>query len=292
MTTVHSYSVGNGDMFSIRHNSDSFTIIDCCVTDDNRENIYDLLRRQRVGKNIPRFISTHPDEDHLRGLEDLDATYPITNFYCGQNNATKNDESDDFKYYCSLRDSEKAYYYHAGCSRRWLNEGDQERDAAGLHFLWPDIENEEYKQALENAAQGQSPNNISPIITYWTYDRACFGWFGDLETEFMDKITDQIDWPKIDIIFAPHHGRDSGKIPESILDEIDPQIVVIGEAPSGNLNYYANYNTITQNSAGDIGFHVINNGIDIYSGSESYSVNFLSTRTATKYVHYIGSLLF
>ena len=33
-------------------------------------------------------------------------------------------------------------------------------------------------------------------------------------------------------MFAPHHGRDSGKIPVSILEQMDPKIVVIGEAPS------------------------------------------------------------
>ena len=35
----------------------------------------------------------------------------------------------------------------------------------------------------------------------------------------MKKITDEISWPEVDIVFAPHHGRDSGKIP-ALLDEI------------------------------------------------------------------------
>ncbi len=30
MSIVKSFSVGDGDMFYIEHNSDSFTIIDCC----------------------------------------------------------------------------------------------------------------------------------------------------------------------------------------------------------------------------------------------------------------------
>ena len=58
----------------------------------------------------------------------------------------------------------------------------------------------------------------------------------------------------MDILFAPHHGRDSGKIPNSIMKEMGPKIVVIGEALSRNLNYYADYNTITQNTAGSIYF--------------------------------------
>ena len=38
MSIVKSFSVGNGDMFYIKHNSSSFTIIDCCLS-DNREDI-------------------------------------------------------------------------------------------------------------------------------------------------------------------------------------------------------------------------------------------------------------
>ncbi len=34
MSLVKSFAVGNGDMFYIRHNSDSFSIIDCCLSDD------------------------------------------------------------------------------------------------------------------------------------------------------------------------------------------------------------------------------------------------------------------
>ena len=48
-------------------------------------------------------------------------------------------------------------------------------------------------------------------------------WFGDLETDFMEKIKDEISWPNVDILFAPHHGRESGKIPKSILEENGPQ---------------------------------------------------------------------
>jgi beta-lactamase superfamily II metal-dependent hydrolase len=36
-----------------------------------------------------RFISTHPDEDHIKGLLYLDTNLPITNFYCVKNAAVK-----------------------------------------------------------------------------------------------------------------------------------------------------------------------------------------------------------
>lgn len=113
MSTVKSYSVGNGDLFYINHNSDSFTIIDCCLPDDDREAILQDLQRARRGKGITRFISTHPDEDHLLGLKDLDEELSLVNFYCIKNQITKEDESEDFKHYCALRDS-KAFFIHQG----------------------------------------------------------------------------------------------------------------------------------------------------------------------------------
>ena len=72
---------------------------------------------------------------------------------------------------------------------------------------------------------------------------------------------------------------------------MDPKIVVIGEAPSKNLNYYGNYNTITQKSAGSIYFcveHWVH--IYVYGGSSTYSVDFLEDKGADTYSNYLGSL--
>jgi beta-lactamase superfamily II metal-dependent hydrolase len=49
---------------------------------------------------------------------------------------------------------------------------------------------------------------------------------GDLETDFMERIKDEIELPQVDILFAPHHGRDTP--PKKWLDEMDPQIVIMG----------------------------------------------------------------
>jgi len=164
---VISHAVGNGDMFSIQHNSDNFTIIDCCISDDNREWIMRELNRQSEGKGIQRFISTHPDQDHIMGLEYLDDTRKILNFYCVKNKATKDEETNDFKRYFELRDHDKkAFYLYKGCSRKWMNESDEERTTAGINIYWPVLDNLDFKSALQEAADGKSPNNISPVITY------------------------------------------------------------------------------------------------------------------------------
>ena len=99
MSIVKSLSVGNGDMFYIKHGVDSFTTIDCCMTDDNREQIMDEIIQESKDKGITRFISTHPDDDHFQQIEYYNERKPIENFYCVENQATKEKESDSFKKY-------------------------------------------------------------------------------------------------------------------------------------------------------------------------------------------------
>ena len=247
-------------------------------------------------KHIHRFISTHPDEDHILGIKSFRDKLGIANFYCVENEATKSEDTEDFEEYCDLRDGDKHYYIYEGCSRKWMNmsgmdDNGEERGSSGINILWPKTNNSYYKEALEKAKNGESPNNISPIIKYSLKDGANVLWFGDLEKDFMESIKDDLNIEKADIIFAPHHGRSSGKIPKVILDKIDPKLIVIGEAPSENLNYYSGYNTLTQNSAGDITFDCTGNNIHIYVSNENYHVNFLKDKyKSNEYDYYIGTL--
>ena len=162
MSIVKSLSVGDGDMFYIRHGSDSFTIIDCCMSEDNRNRIVKELESESADKGIVRFISTHPDDDHILGLTYLHEKMQLRNFYCVTNEATKEDETDDFEQYCALRDdSAKAYNIYQGCSRRWMNLDDEKRKTSGINVLWPITRNEHYKEALKKAEEGGSPNKTS-----------------------------------------------------------------------------------------------------------------------------------
>lgn len=293
MSIVKSISVGDGDMFYIKHGSDSFTMIDCCMSDEDKDDIISELKSQSSGKGIVRFISTHPDDDHIRSLVALDDVMNILNFYCVANETTKSDETDDFDRYCELRDHEKkAFYIYRGCTRKWLNKSDNERGRAGINILWPITSNQHFKSALADAKEGKNPNNISCVVKYSLNNGAKFLWMGDLVSDFMENIKDDFTPDEADILFAPHHGRDSGKLPSDWLEAIDPKIVVIGEAPSGNLNYYEGYNTITQNSAGDIVFDCVTDKVHIYVSSDNYYVDFLTDEgKSNTHGYYIGTLI-
>ena len=291
MAVIRSFAVGNGDMFYIKHNSDNFTIIDCQLFGDHKSWLTKELKKESESKSITRFISTHPDEDHIEGLEHLDIELPISNFYVVKNGATKPEPSISFKHYCKLRDSDKAFYVKKGCKRKWMNQTSDERGSAGISILWPDTSNSHFKAALKEAADATKFNNMSLVARYAINESASFLWVGDLETQFMEDIYKDIELEQTTIVFAPHHGRKSGKLPDKWLDKIKPKIIVIGEAPSRELHYYSGYNTIIQTKAGDITFLPDNDTVHCYVSNIEYGLrDWLEDEDRSDREYYIGTL--
>ena len=281
-------------MFYIRHGSANLTIIDCCLSNDNKCRIVGELANQQGKGDITRFISTHPDQDHIQGIGYLFDNLSVNSFYCVKNSATKKDRTDDFIRYRQLHNSsKKARYIYQGCKWKWMNQGDDRRGSAGINILWPDRNDQNFKQALSAARRGGSPNNISPIVQYRMNNGVTALWMGDLETPFMKSITRRVALPKADLLFAPHHGRKSGRVPLGWLEKIQPKIIIVGEAPSDDLTYYSSYNTITQNTAGDITFDCSSRQIHVYASRRSYSCKFLVNRKMNHRSdgYYIGSFL-
>lgn len=275
ISEIKSLSVKNGDMFYINHNSDNFSMIDCNIADDRKSEILDEVKNLAEKKDIVRFISTHPDQDHIQGIEYLDELGLIPNFYCVDNNVSKSMETKSFKKYKELKSSSRAYKISKGCRRKWMNVSDAESGSAGISILWPDVTNETFQNARRDAENSDNPNNISPAIVYSLEEGVRALWLGDMENGYMVAIEDDIALSPVDILFAPHHGRKSGRVPKTWLDKLEPRLIVVGEAPSDELEYYSNYNTLTQNSAGDILFSCETGKTHVYVGSPSYSVNFL-----------------
>lgn len=297
MSIIKSFSVGNGDMYYIKHGSDNFTIIDCCLSDVNKKEIVDEIKEEKKYKDITRFISTHPDGDHIQQLYYLDDEINILNFYCVKNEATKPIETDSFNRYCELRDSSKSFNIYKGCRRMWMNDSGPDKngkqiESSGISILWPDTSNEDFKTELQKAKEGTAFNNISCIIEYNLNNGITAVWMGDLEKDFMETIKDEVNFSKTNILFAPHHGRKSGKIPQEWLDAMNPDIIVMGEANSNDSDYasYPNHNKIRQNSAKDITFECETDKVHIYSSNENYSVDFLTNEGKKTFDYYIGTL--
>jgi len=52
MSVIKSFSVGEGDTFYIDHGSDNFTIIDCCLDDDTKDDILSEISSLSSQKGI------------------------------------------------------------------------------------------------------------------------------------------------------------------------------------------------------------------------------------------------
>lgn len=172
-----------------------------------------------------------------------------------------------------------------------MNIGDKVRGSAGISVLWPVTDNEYFVSELNKVKLGESPNNISPIIKYSLENGINAMWFGDLEKDFLEMVMGEIEFKNVDVIFAPHHGRKSGKIPKEILDVLQPKIVIIGESVSEDLDYYNGYNIISQNSSGDITLECQAGKVHVNVSNGDYSVDFLEDQSISCNQNYIGTLV-
>lgn len=56
MSVIKSFSVGEGDMFYIEHNSDNFTVIDCCYDeDDSRDKYFEEIKSMPLDVSLGRM---------------------------------------------------------------------------------------------------------------------------------------------------------------------------------------------------------------------------------------------
>lgn len=157
-----------GDMFYIKHFSNNFTVIDCYLKDDGviarKDEIIEEIIRESSGR-ICRFISTHPDNDHIAGLECLDERWRIENFYAVTNDIPADKGNARLVRYKKLM-SEKNFAVQRGIKRAWLNVDNDENGSSGINFEWPDVSNAKFRTMLESVKTGQNINNICPIFTY------------------------------------------------------------------------------------------------------------------------------
>lgn len=288
MSIVKSFSFPDGtirgDMFYIKHGSENFTVIDCYLKagdDDNcrLDEILSEIKAESTGR-VCRFISTHPDNDHILGIDELDDEWEILNFYAVDNDIPDNGDDTSLTRYIWLKDN-KNFEIHRGIRRAYLNR-ESKNDAgetigsSGITFEWPVLSNEKFKEELESVSEGgkgKCVNNICPIFKYRIEDGPIFMWMGDLETDMQQEYYDyckenDIDIPKCDIFFQPHHGRKSGKTPSDLLEAINPKIIVVGNAPADKIEYGDASKTITQNTAGDILFKTDGQKVHVYTQND------------------------
>jgi beta-lactamase superfamily II metal-dependent hydrolase len=288
MATLHFLNVKQGDCSIIRHNSGNITVIDVCnagpeqrlvealktqsakaekgVSGNFNQKKYPVnpvayLRKLDI-TSIFRFIATHPDMDHVDGIKYLFEQFNPLNFWDTDNNAEKDFpegsafNEEDWKFYKKLRDGNpgtdpKRLTLYAGASGKYFNVAqDGSSGGDGLYVLAPT------KTLVSDANDCDDHNDCSYVILYRTNRyRIVFG--GDSHDKTWGHIlkNHKSDVENIDLLIAPHHGRDSDR-DYSFLDILKPKMTFFGNANSEHLAY-DKWNSrklpfITNNQAGSM----------------------------------------
>jgi competence protein ComEC len=207
-------------------------------------------------KSLFRFVLTHPDMDHMDGIEALFKKFSPPNFWDTANTCDKDTDDwssspyneDDWTFYKTLRDGAtecKRLVYHSGGARKdfWKDDG--------LWVLAPT------ETLIASANETEEWNDSSYVILYkvkpdW---KVLFG--GDSHDATWEHILEEHEdlVADVDVLIAPHHGRDSDRDFE-FLDVLKPKLTLFGNAPSKHLAYDAwssrDLPVITNNQAGTI----------------------------------------
>ena len=277
MPTIHFLNVKQGDCSIIEHGSGHVSVIDVCnakpvesplakleqlelvlakasdrgVQGNFQQKKYPVnpvsyLRDHGVS-SIFRYIQTHPDMDHMDGLATLFGEFSPLNFWDTNNTKEISNESwsgspynqSDWKFYKNLRDTKpdndpKRLTQLAGHRGQYWNIGsDGKAGGDGLAILAP-------TQGLIDAGNiSDDYNDCSYVLLYRTGNKRIV-FSGDSHDDtweyILGKYRDEVT--NIDLLIAPHHGRDSGRSYD-FLDVLNPALTFFGNARSEHLAYDA-----------------------------------------------------
>ena len=305
MTTIHFLNVKEGDCSFIQHGSGRVSVIDVCNAtpsesqESQAQRAHLKLASEQVGGNfnqkaypvnpitymqdhgvtsIFRYIQTHPDMDHMDGIKALFDEFKPENFWDTDNNkdidasswTTSTYNREDWEFYKDLRDSDpdenpKRLALLAGAEGQfWHCEGGD-----GITILAPT------KDLVEKADDTNDYNTCSYVLLFEANgSKTVFG--GDSHDDTWEYILDnfQNEVSDVDLLIAPHHGRDSDRSYE-FLDVMKPKMTFFGNAPSEHLAYDAWYRRgleyITNNQANCMVVDGSKTPMDLYVTNEKFA---------------------
>ena len=268
METLHFLNVKQGDCSVIKHNSDRVTVIDVCnaaPVDDDAE--ASMLRRARMElgvsgnfqqkkypvnpiayltdrhiQSVFRYVQTHPDMDHMDGIEAFFEAFAPANFW-----DTDNEEEKEFGPGAPYRESDWIFYKNlrdgnprSGPRRLTLDPTsrgefyNQPGGGDGLYVLAPTAE------LVTQANETGDYNDASYVILYRSANRHRIVFGGDSHDNTWKYILENHadDVEDIDLLIAPHHGRKSNRSYE-FLDVLNPTLTFFGNARHEHLAYDA-----------------------------------------------------
>ena len=318
MATIHFLNVLEGDCNIIEHDSNRITVMDVsnAYNDEDtpaekavkasqareemrkRTNVPSnkidyrqklspdnpiVYLKENIGKlEIFRFIISHPDMDHIDGIQDLFTEFKIYNTWDTNNNKSidMNDyfagyNKDDWRFYTQLRGGNVSrttrltYYDTDSCL--YFNED-------RIKILSPS------QELVKNANESGDYNDLSYVLLFSVRKKSGGFWkiifAGDSDDHSWDQILKKYktEVSNIDVLLAPHHGRDS-KRNYDFLKVLNPKVTLLGNASSRHLAYgcYPEIR-ITNNQAGYVVINVSETDLFFYVKNYDFARDFRSKR--------------
>jgi competence protein ComEC len=245
-------------------------LFETTAREDAKREIIDpirFLQENYPNQSLFRFILTHPDLDHMRGLKRLYETIGFANFWdVAHTKLTPNFKSD------ADRD-EWAFYQHLrsgglGLGPRMYHRGDQlfafgrdEHGALGgdgIEILSPTPALIQYCNAAKKS------NDLSYVLRVWHTGRSLM-LTGDIEEVAWNQLASAYGAAlKTDFMTASHHGRDSGyHLPTLQLIKPNAIVVSVGRKPSTDASrkYCANCASVfSTRYYGNLELHIFDDG--------------------------------
>ncbi|TQQ79152.1 hydrolase [Halonotius terrestris] len=205
------------------------------------------------GKGVWRFIATHPDMDHLSGLEHLDNKIEITEFWdtfhkktlsAEQDNWPERFDPNDWRRYEEIRHG-KTNHHYIQPTKGTKTSTWKEDDIDILHPSSP------YIQQLNKKYADRADENYNRLSYVLKINTPAGGILlpGDIEGEdawrrVLEYAEDDLE--DIRVLKAAHHGRQNG-FNEEAVKKIDPDFVILSVGKKTEHDAQADYNRVCDN---------------------------------------------
>lgn len=205
---VYYFDVGQADCTLVVNNGQTMLIDGGNEADSQK--IIDYMKNNLGVSKLDYVIATHPDADHIAGLDkiilafDIGCIYmPITN----KSNKEMNELYNAIENKTVVNPTELDYFYIGNSKCTILNCGDTSK---------------------------VSDNNSSIVIQLDYGETNCL-FMGDAETEVEENVT----WNDIDVLKVSHHGS-SDATSQTFLDAVKPEYSIISVGKNNSHNHPSN----------------------------------------------------
>ena len=245
MLKVHFLNVGKGNCVVVKFPSGRLAVVDIDdsrVEDDNPlQDPIQFLNENYPNESIFRFVLTHPDMDHMSGLDKLYRSRPIINFWDTPNNKTVNRSKmyrggynpADWDRYQQLRNNTEApkalHIYQRDHPKQYWREDK-------ISVLAPS------RNMVQRANETEDYNHASYVLMIEHQGiKVLLG--GDATPESWRDILNSHDPETLaaQVFLAPHHGSPAN-LEKDVFRIISPEYVVVSDhyGHSYAYDYYNN----------------------------------------------------